>query len=80
MHRAEVLITDPSPSEVKITIAKLKRYKLPGNSQILTELIQAGVEMLWSEIHKLINSVWNMEELSDQWKETYYCSNSQEGH
>jgi hypothetical protein len=26
--------------------------------------------MLLSEIHKLINSIWNKEELSDQWKES----------
>jgi hypothetical protein len=26
--------------------------------------------MLLSAIHKLINSIWNMEELPDQWKES----------
>jgi hypothetical protein len=34
------------------------------------ELIQAGGEILLSEIHKLINSVWNKEKLPDQWKES----------
>jgi hypothetical protein len=48
----------------------LKRYKLPGSDQILAELIQAGGETLWSEIHKLLNSAWNKEELPDQWKES----------
>jgi hypothetical protein len=33
-------------------------------------LIQAGGEILLSTIHKLINSVWNKEELTDQWKES----------
>jgi hypothetical protein len=47
----------------------LKKYKLPGSDQILAELIQAGGKMLLSVIHKLINSVWNKEELPDQWKE-----------
>jgi hypothetical protein len=32
-------------------------------------MIQAGGEILPSEIHKLINSVWNKEELFDHWKE-----------
>jgi hypothetical protein len=32
------------------------------------ELIQAGGKVLLSAIHKLINSIWNKEELSDQWK------------
>jgi hypothetical protein len=37
---------------------------------LLYYLIQAGSEILLSEIHKLINSVWNKEELSDDWKES----------
>jgi hypothetical protein len=31
--------------------------------------MQAGNKTLWSEINKLINSLWNKEELHDQWKE-----------
>jgi hypothetical protein len=34
------------------------------------ELIQAGDETLLYEIYKLINSIWNKEELHDQWKES----------
>jgi hypothetical protein len=48
----------------------LKKYKSPGNDQIPAELIQAQGEILLSVIYKLINSVWNKEELSDQWKES----------
>jgi hypothetical protein len=33
-------------------------------------MIQAVGKKLWSEIHKLINSIWNKEELPDQWKES----------
>jgi hypothetical protein len=51
-------------------IAKLKKYKSPGSDQIPAELIQAGGEILLSDIHKLINSVWNKERLPDQWKES----------
>jgi hypothetical protein len=39
-------------------------------NQIVAELIQAGGEILVSVIHKLINSIWNNEELTDQWKES----------
>jgi hypothetical protein len=35
----------------------------------LAELIQAGGEILRCKIHELINSIWNMEKLPDQWKE-----------
>jgi hypothetical protein len=51
--------------EVEIAIAKLNRYKSPGGDQIPVELIQAG-HILHSKIHKLINSIWNKEKLSDQ--------------
>jgi hypothetical protein len=46
---------------VEIAIANLKKYKSPGSDQIPAELIQAGGKILLSEIHKLINSVWNKE-------------------
>jgi hypothetical protein len=48
----------------------LKSNKSPGSEQILVELIQTEGEILWSEVHKLINSIWNQEELPDQWKES----------
>jgi hypothetical protein len=70
VHTAEPLVPGPSCLEVEIAIAKLKKYKSPGSDQILAELIQAGGEILLSGIHKLINSVWNKEELPDQWKES----------
>jgi hypothetical protein len=48
----------------------LKKYISSGSDQIPAELIQAGGKILLSAIHKLINSVWNKEELPDQWKES----------
>jgi hypothetical protein len=42
----EPLVPDPSPFEVGIAIAELKRYKSPGSDQILAELIKAGGETL----------------------------------
>jgi hypothetical protein len=41
-----------------------------GIHQIPAELIQAGGNTLRSEIHKLINCIWNKEELPEQWKES----------
>jgi hypothetical protein len=70
VQRAEPLVPGPSRLEVEIAIATLKKYKSPGSDQIPAELIQAGGEMLLSAIHKLINSIWNKEELPDQWKES----------
>jgi hypothetical protein len=65
VHTAEPLVPGPSHLEVETAIAKLK-YKSPGSDQILVELSQAGGEILLSVIHKLINSVWNKEELPYQ--------------
>jgi hypothetical protein len=70
VHMAEPLAPGPSRLEVEIAYANLKNYKFQGNDQIPAELIQAGGKILLSAIHKLINSVWNKEELPDQWKES----------
>jgi hypothetical protein len=60
--------------EVEIAVGKLKRYKLPSSDQIPTELIQEGSETLLSAIYKLINSIWNKEELPDQSKQSIIVS------
>jgi hypothetical protein len=67
-----LLVRDPSPYKPEIAIVKLKRYKSPGSDQILAEPIQAGGETFPPEIHKLINFIWNKEELPDQWKESIF--------
>jgi hypothetical protein len=67
---AEPLVPGPSCLEVEIAIPKLIEYKSPGSDQILAELIKAGGGTLVSVIHKLNNSIWNKEELPDQWKES----------
>jgi hypothetical protein len=68
MHTAKPLVHEPSSFEVKIAMKKRKIYKFPGIDQILAELIQAGgdTHTLCSDIHKLINSIWNKKELTQQ--------------
>jgi hypothetical protein len=46
IHTAEPLIPDPSPSEVEIAIAKLKKCKSPGSDPIPEQQFQTGGEML----------------------------------
>jgi hypothetical protein len=70
MHEIEPLVTEPSPFEVEITTEKLKRYKSSGSDQILAKPIQYGGNTLCSEIHQLINSIWNKKEFLQQWKES----------
>jgi hypothetical protein len=57
------LVPEPSAFQVDMAIEKLKRYKSPGIDQI-----KAGGSKICSEIRKLI-SIWNKEELPDQWME-----------
>jgi hypothetical protein len=48
----------------------LKTYKSPDTEKIPVEMIQAGGDILRFVIHKLINSIWNKEQLPHQWKES----------
>jgi hypothetical protein len=70
IHTAEPLVSKPSAFEVEMAIEKLERYKSPGIDHIPTELIKAGGSTICSEIHRLNNSVWNNQELPEQWKES----------
>jgi hypothetical protein len=65
IHTAESLVPEPSDSKFEMAIEKLKRHKSPGSDQIPAELIEAGGRTIRSEIHKLINSIWNKEELPE---------------
>jgi hypothetical protein len=55
-------VPDPSPYEDEIAIMKLKKCKSPGSEKFLADTVQAGGQTLQSEIHKLINSIWNKED------------------
>jgi hypothetical protein len=56
-------VPEPNPLEVEISNGKLKSYKSPGTAHIPAELIKAGDETLYSDIHRLICSIRNKEEL-----------------
>ena len=53
-----------------LAVGKLKHHKSPGIDQIPGELIKTGVRTIYSAIHELIFSVWNKEELPEEWKES----------
>jgi hypothetical protein len=59
MRTDETLVMETSSIKVKITTVNPKRYKSPGIDHMSAELIQAGGNTLRSEIHRLINSVYN---------------------
>jgi hypothetical protein len=63
VHGAQTLAPGHSHLEAETTIANFKKYKSLSSDQISTELTPAGGEILMSVTHKLINSIWNKEEL-----------------
>jgi hypothetical protein len=65
---AELPVHEPSVSEIELAIDKLKSHKSLGIDQIPAELIKAESRTISCEIHKLILSIWNKEELPEEWK------------
>ena len=63
-HTTEPLVPEPSAFEVDLAIEKLKSHKSPGVDQITAELIKEGGRTIRYQIHKLIVSIWNKEEIA----------------
>jgi hypothetical protein len=59
-------VTEPSAFEVELAIEELKSQISPAIEQIPAELIKAGRRTIPSGIHKLINYVWNENELREE--------------
>ena len=68
INTAEPLVPEPSEFEAEMAIEKLNSHKSPGIDQISAELIKAGCRTICCAIHKLIISIWNKEELPEEWK------------
>ena len=52
-----------------MVIETLTSHKSPGIDQIRAELFKAGGKTIHCEIHKLMISIWNKEDLPEDWKE-----------
>jgi hypothetical protein len=63
-------VPEPRAFEIEMAMEKLKTHKSPGTDQIPAEMIKAGFRTISSEIHQLINSVWNREDLPEEWKQS----------
>jgi len=50
-----------------MAIEKLKRHKSPGIDHVPGELIEARGRTIHFEIHEIIISIWNKEELPEEW-------------
>jgi hypothetical protein len=65
IQTAKPPVPEPGVSEFEMAIEKLNRHKSLGTDQIPAELINK----LYNSIWKLCNSIWNREEMPEQWKE-----------
>jgi hypothetical protein len=60
----------PELSALEVGVASEMLKRSPGIHQIPAELIKAGHRTICSEIHKLVNSIWNKDKLPEEWKES----------
>jgi hypothetical protein len=70
IQTAEPLVPEPSAFGIELAIEKLKSHKSPGINQIPAELIKVVGKIIQYGIHKLIISIWNKEELPEEWKDS----------
>jgi len=64
----EPLVPDPRVFEFELAIEELKCQKSSGIDQIPTELIKKGGRTICYQIDKLIISIWNKDELPEEWE------------
>jgi len=74
IQAAEPLVPEPSAFDFELAVEKLDSHKSPGIVQIPAELIKARGRTIRCEIHKVIISVWNKEELPEEWKDLIIVS------
>jgi hypothetical protein len=70
IHTTEPLVPEPNDFQGGLAIEKLKSHKSPGFDQIPAEFIKAVGSLSCGEIHKLIISILDKEELPEEWKES----------
>ena len=70
VHTVEPLVPEPSAYELQLAIEKIECHTSLGINQIPSELFKAGGRTNRPDTCKLINSVWNKERWSDEWKQS----------
>jgi len=67
-------IERPSIKEVETGLDMLKSGKAPGADYIVPECLKNGGEQLIKQLHKLINKIWDQEEIPIAWSTYTRCS------
>ena len=65
IRTADTLVPEPSAFEVDMAIKEIKSHKSPVIVLIPAELIKTGGRKFRSEVRKLINYIWNKDEMPE---------------
>jgi len=66
-------IERPTKEEVETGLDMLKNGKAPGANYIIPECLKNGGEQLIKQLHKLINKIWDKEEIPIAWSTSVLC-------
>jgi len=66
-------IERPSMEEVATGLDMLKNGKAPGADNIIPECLKNGGEQLIKQLYKLINKIWDQEEIPIAWNTSILC-------
>jgi hypothetical protein len=69
----ELHITVPTVIEIYDTIRRMKDNRAPGEDAITAELIKGGGRSPWKNIHQLIVSIWEKEEMPEESRTAIIC-------
>lgn len=69
----EQLLEKPSEEEVKIGLDMLRHGKAPGDDEIVSECLKKGGQGLLNQLHKLMNTIWEQEEIPEAWRISIIC-------
>ena len=67
LHTTELMVPEVSALEDEMAIENLKDTS-QGINQIPAELMETGCRIIRYENHRIFNSIWNKEELPEEWK------------
>ncbi|KAE9522623.1 hypothetical protein AGLY_016986 [Aphis glycines] len=69
----EQLLVAPSKNELEMGLNMLKNGKAPGVDEIVSECLKKGGPCLLNQLHKLINIIWEQEEIPESWRVSILC-------
>ena len=79
VQRSEEQSENPTEDEVWEIIRTLKNSKSPGEGIISAELIKYGDKKLREEIHALIEVIWTLEKVPENWQTAIICPKHKKG-